>query len=138
MGIGSGIYNIFLIAHIVTATLAFGPLFLYPSLRRNGETATIARMHMRLVFPALAIMWVLGMGLSGLSDQAHKVAHLWISLSIVIWTILMIVSWFLIRPAITDATDAGKSKLAAGTGITHLLLIVSLNLMVFKPGEFGG
>ena len=134
MGIGSNLYNIFLIAHIVTATLAFGPLFLYPGLRRNGETATIARLHMRLVFPALAIMWVLGMGLSGLSDQVFRVADLWISLSIVNWAILMLVSWFLIRPAITDATDAGKSKLAAGTGITHLLLIFGLYLMVFKPG----
>jgi hypothetical protein len=54
------------------------------------------------------------------------------------WAILMIISWFLIKPAITDATDAGKSKLAAGTGITHLLLIFGLYLMVFKPGEFGG
>jgi hypothetical protein len=138
MQIGSNIYNVFLIAHIVTATLAFGPLFLYPRLRRNGETTTIAAMHMRLVFPSLAIMWVLGMGLSGLSGGTHKVAHLWISLSIVNWAILMIISWFLIKPAITDATDAGKSKLAAGTGITHLLLIFGLYLMVFKPGEFGG
>jgi uncharacterized membrane protein len=134
MGYQSTAYNIFLIAHIVTATLAFGPLFLYSGLRRNGETTTIARLHMRLVFPALAAMWVLGMGLAGLSEQLYKVADLWISLSIVNWAILMIVSWFLIRPAITDATDAGKSKLAAGTGITHLLLIVGLYLMVFKPG----
>jgi hypothetical protein len=133
MGTGSDIYRIFLIAHIVTATLAFGPLFLYPGLRRNGETATIARMHMRLVFPALVLMWVLGMGLSGLSDKAHQVADLWISLSIVNWAILLIISWFLIRPAITDETDAGRSKLAAGTGITHLLLIFGLYLMVFQP-----
>jgi len=81
----------------------------------------------------LVLMWVLGMGLSGLSDQVYRVADLWISLSIVNWAILLIISWFLIRPAITDETDAGRSNLAAGTGITHLLLIFGLYLMVFQP-----
>jgi len=46
----------------------------------------------------------------------------------------MLVSWFLIRPAITDPSEKATSMLAAGTGITHLLLVVALWLMVFKPG----
>jgi uncharacterized membrane protein len=134
MGIGSNVYNLFLIAHLVAATVAFGPLFLYPRLHRNGETQTMAALHMRLVFPALALMWVLGMGLAGLSDDVWELSQTWLSLSVVNWVILMAVSWFLIRPAVGDTSADARKKLAMGTGITHLLLVVGLYLMVFKPG----
>jgi hypothetical protein len=134
MGIGSNTYNIFLIAHIVTATLAFGPLFVYPRLHRAGETTAIAWMHTRVIFPALTLMWVLGMGLAGLSDQVWRVSQMWMTLSIINWLALMAVSWFLIRPALSATNDKAKSMLAAGTGVTHLLLVVGLYLMVFKPG----
>lgn len=137
MGIGSTTYNIFLLAHVLTATVAFGPLFFYPALRRNGETVTMARLHMRLAFPALTLMWVLGMGLAGLSDGTFKVATPWITMSIVVWAVLMLVSWFLIRPALGDTDPAAAKKLAAGTGITHLLLVVGLYLMVFQPTLWG-
>lgn len=134
MGYRGDLYNVFLIAHVITAVVAFGPLFVYASLRRAGESATLAKLHMRIVFPALAVLWVLGMGLAGLSDGVIKVADLWISLSIVVWAILMAVSWFLIRPSIGDSSDKSASMLGAGIGITHLGLVVGLYLMVFQPG----
>jgi uncharacterized membrane protein len=127
-------YKIMGVLHILAVVAAFGPLFLYPSLRRAGETATIATMHMRLALPAMALVWVIGMGLAGFSDDAIKVSEPWVAVSIVIWAVLMLVSWFLIRPAITDPSEKATSMLAAGTGITHLLLVVALWLMVFKPG----
>ena len=46
----------------------------------------------------------------------------------------MVVSWFMIRPALTDTSETARGRLASGIGITHLLLIVMLYLMVFKPG----
>ena len=55
-------------------------------------------------------------------------------LSLIGWVILMVVSWFMIRPALTDTSDAARGRLASGVGITHLLLVVMLYLMVFKPG----
>lgn len=137
MGYRGDLYNIFLIAHVITAIAAFGPLFVYPALRRAGESETIARLHMRIVFPSLTALWVLGMGLAGLSDGLIKVAHVWMTLSIVLWAILMAVSWFLIRPAIHGGGDRETSMLGAGIGITHLGLVVGLYLMVFQPG-FGG
>jgi uncharacterized membrane protein len=79
-------------------------------------------------------MWVLGMGLAGLSDDVWELTQTWLSLSIVNWVILMVVSWFLIRPAVSDTSPEAAKKLAMGTGITHLLLVVGLYLMVFKPG----
>ena len=128
-------YQIMGLVHILSAVVAFGPLFLYPGLQRNGETTTVARMHMRLVFPALVVLWVLGMGLAGMSDGAYEVSDTWLALSAVNWVVLMAVSWFLIRPAIGDTGESARSKLAAGIGITHLLLVVGLYLMIFKPGR---
>ena len=52
-------------------------------------------------------MWVLGMGLAGMSEDAYKMSQLWLSLSIVNWVVLVAVSWFLIRPAITDTERVG-------------------------------
>src|SRR5688572_30489898 len=105
-------YEIMGMLHILSAVVAFGPLFLYPGLQRNGETTTIARMHMRLVFPALVLLWVLGMGLAGMSDGILEVSDTWLALSVVNWVVLVAVSWFLIRPAIADTSESARSKLA--------------------------
>ena len=118
--------------HILSAIVAFGPMFLYPGLRKAGETSTIAQMHMRMTFPALIALWVLGMGLTGIAEL--KMSQLWLSLSIVVWVVLIAVSWFLIRPSIADQSEAATKKLSAGVGITHLGLVVGLVLMIWKPG----
>lgn len=139
MGYRGDVYNLFLIAHVITAIVAFGPLFVYPKLRKAGQVSAVAGLHMRVVLPALVALWVLGMGLAGLSDGLIKVADLWMTLSIILWAGLMAVSWFLIRPALNDDGDARDrdrtaSMLSAGVGITHLGLVIGLYLMVFKPG----
>jgi hypothetical protein len=51
-----------------------------------------------------------------------------------VWVALLAISWFLIRPAIADTGEEARSRLAMGTGITHLLMLVALYLMIFKPG----
>jgi hypothetical protein len=126
-------YQILGLLHILTAIVAFGPLFLYPRLQRAGETQAIAALHMRLVFPALVLLWVLGMGLAGVGkyDMAET---WWMTGSILVWLVVLAVSWFLIRPAIKETGETARSKMAAGIGITHLLLVVALYLMIFKPG----
>jgi hypothetical protein len=127
-------YRLMALAHILAAIVAFGPLFLYPSLRKAGETQAIAASHVRMTLPALVLLWVLGMGLAGMSEDAYEMSQLWLALSLVDWAILVAVSWFLIRPAIADRSDTAQARLAAGVGITHLGLVVGLVLMVWKPG----
>ncbi len=127
-------YRLMGLLHIVSVVVAFGPLFLYPSLRRAGATDVVAKMHVRLVLPALVVVWALGMGMVGMSEDAFELTQTWLSLSIAIWVVLMVTSWFLIRPALTDRGESAKSKLAAGVGVNHLLLVVTLYLMLFKPG----
>lgn len=127
-------YRIVGILHIIAAIAAFGPLFVYPSLQRAGASATLAKIHLRLVLPALALSFVLGIGLVGMSDDVFDMSQTWIVLAIIAWVVLIAVSWFLIRPAIEDPSDAARSRMASGVGVTHLLLVVMLYLMVFKPG----
>jgi uncharacterized membrane protein len=134
MGYEGTVYNIFQILHVITAIAAFGPLFVYPRLQRAGQTATVAKLHNSLVIPSLVLVWVLGMGLAGLSDQLIKVADLWMSLSIVVWIALVAISWFMIKPALTDESERARKLLASGIGMSHLLLVVALYLMVFQPG----
>jgi hypothetical protein len=127
-------YRIMGLLHIIAAVAAFGPVLMYPGLKKAGETATLARLHMRVTFPALIVLWVLGMGLAGMSEDAYKVSQTWMALSIVVWAILVVASWLLIRPAITDDSPSAVSKMAAGSGITHLGLVIGLVLMIWKPG----
>lgn len=133
-------YRILGLLHILTAVVAFGPLFLYPGLRKAGETKTMAAMHMKMTFPSLVLLWVFGMGLSGMSKPAgsdellFKMSQTWLVLSILLWIVLVAVSWFLIKPAISDTSEQATSKLAMGTGITHLGLVIGLVLMIWKPG----
>ena len=127
-------YRTMAFLHILSAVIAFGPLFLYPGLRKAGETSTVAQMHMRMTFPALVVLWVLGMGLAGMSEGAYELSQLWLSLSIVVWIVLIVVSWFLIKPSIADRSEAATKKLSAGVGITHLGLVAGLALMIWKPG----
>ena len=108
---------------------------MYPSLQRAGAGATLAKLHLRMSLPALALTGVLGIALVGMSDDVFSMSQTWVVLALIAWVILMVVSWFMIRPAITDSSDAARGRLASGIGISHLLLVVLLYLMVFKPGS---
>jgi hypothetical protein len=120
------------LVHVLSIVAAFGPLFLYPRMQRAGETSAMAALHMKLVFPALILLWVVGMGMAGVNKFA--LAEMWwITITIALWIGSVAVSWFLIRPAISDTSDDAKKKMSMGIGITHLILVISLVLMIFKP-----
>jgi|TARA_R110002110_G_scaffold246434_1_gene462806 hypothetical protein len=120
------------LVHVLSIVAAFGPLFLYPRMQRAGETSAMAALHMKLVFPALILLWVVGMGMAGVNKFA--LAEMWwITITIALWIGSVAVSWFLIRPAIGDTSGDAKKKLSMGIGITHLILVASIVLMIFKP-----
>ena len=126
--------------HIVAVVMAFGPMLVYPTLRRVGDVAALARLHTRFTLPALVAVWVFGMGLAGVSkpdgsdELVYHVSETWLVLALVDWAVLVAVAWFLIRPAIADRNDAATAKFSAGVGITHLGLVIGLVLMIWKPG----
>jgi hypothetical protein len=120
------------LVHVLSIVAAFGPLFLYPRMQRAGETSAMAALHLKFVFPALILLWVVGMGMAGVNKFA--LAEMWwVTITIALWIGSVAVSWFLIRPAISDTSDDAKKKMSMGIGITHLILVASLVLMIFKP-----
>lgn len=127
-------YQVLGLLHIAAAVAAFGPMLVYPTLR-DADPARLAKLHMTISFPALVLLWVFGMGLAGMSEDTFKMSQTWLVLALIDWAILMVVSFFLIRPAITDRSDAARAKFSAGTGITHLGMVVGLVLMIWKPGS---
>ena len=134
---GSTGYNVLSLLHVLTAIMAFGPLFLYPVLQRAGATQQIAKLHLYMVIPSLVAVWVFGMGLVGMSEKVISMSDTWISGALGVWLVALLVSIFLIRPALTETGDSARAKLGAGTGVTHLMLVIGLYFMVFQPG-FGG
>ena len=128
------------VLHIAAVVAAFGPVLVYPTLRKAGDRAALARLHTHIVMPALFLVWILGMGLAGLSepegasDPVFEMSQTWLVLAILDWVLLMAVGWFLIRPAINDPSESAGSKFSAGVGATHLGLVVALVLMIWKPG----
>ena len=110
--------------HVLAAICAFGPLFLYPRMHRAGETQAIAKLHMRFVVPgprrALGARHGHGRDRQvrprrdALGDRRRSSCG---------WSTLL-VSWFLIRPSISDTSEAAGKKMNAGIGVTHLTLIV--------------
>ena len=126
------LYRILYFVHLITAIAAFGPLFLYPRLRRAGETESIAKMHVYFVIPALVLMWVAGMGMAGVG-KISLAGTPFVTSTIVLWLVALVVSWFLIRPAVADTSEQARKTMAMGIGITHLILVISLYLMIFKP-----
>jgi len=127
-------YRFFGLLHILSAIVAFGPLVVYPTLRQADDTARLAKLHMYMSLPALTLTWVFGMGLVGMSKDNFEMSQTWIVVSLLCWVVAMAVSWFLIRPSITDRSEVADKKFSAGVGITHVTLIVVLVMMVFKPG----
>ena len=87
--------------------------------------------------PALVLTWVFGMGLVGMSEDNFEMSQTWIVLSLLGWVAAVAVSWFLIRPSLGDDSESARSKLAAGVGASHLIAVVVLYLMIFKPGADG-
>lgn len=127
-------YQVFGLLHVLTAILAFGPLFVYPRLHRAGATQAIAGLHMKLVIPALFLSWVLGMGLAGIGEWSIG-SNPWMIASILLWAVALAANWFLVRPALSDTSAEATSKLSAGVGVNHLVLVVTLYLMIFQPGQ---
>jgi hypothetical protein len=130
-------YRLLGVLHVLAAVAAFGPLFIYPSMQRAGAGADVAKLHLRLSLPALVLTWVFGMGLVGMSKDNFEMSQTWIVLSLLCWVAAVAVSWFLVRPSLGDGSAAARSKLAAGIGVTHLIAVVVIYLMVFKPGADG-
>ncbi|MCX6510627.1 MAG: hypothetical protein NT081_07435 [Actinobacteria bacterium] len=145
---GNG-YNIVLLLHILAVIVGFAPLWLTPLLVRltaGGDKAAADGLDvsiLRFSLPGIGLAGILGFGLSAMSKQAgstealFKMSQAWISIAVVLWIVLLAVLFFVARPAIKafrDGNAAARGRIMMATGIGHLILVVMLYLMIFKPG----
>jgi len=136
-------YNIVLLLHILAVIIGFSPLWLAPVLIRltaNGDKAAADGLEvsiLRFSLPGIGLAGLLGFGLSAMSDKYYKMSQAWISIAAVLWIVLLAVLFFVARPAIKafrDGDAAARGRIMMATGIGHLILVVMLYLMIFKPG----
>jgi uncharacterized membrane protein len=139
-------YQIVLILHIVLVVVGFGGLFIAPMLRRtDGSQESIAGIVLayvqRIALPSVAVAGILGFGLISMSKDGDidvfKFSQTWVSISILLWIAELLLLWFGVAATekkVMAGDAAAEARLPMFTGISHLLLIVLVYLMVFKPG----
>lgn len=149
-GIGSFPYNLMLLLHILAVIVAFAPSFVWPILRvrlRKQGTSTlpsevgsqIAPTNFLVHGPAVLVAGLLGIFSLLLSDEAYEFSQTWVSTAFVLWFLMLGVLFLGVIPAERKAADAGDTPGADARvnmfgGMLHLLLILMLVDMIWKPG----
>lgn len=140
-------YNVMLFLHILTALVAFAPTFVHPLLanRTKALDATnrgkvfgmIAGDGRRIYAPALILTGLFGFAMQGMSDDVIEVGQTWFWLAIVIWIAMNGVWHALVLPAeraVAAGDETAAKRVDTGGLIITAMLLVTLYLMVFKPG----
>ncbi|WP_104170958.1 DUF2269 family protein [Cryobacterium sp. M23] len=141
--------------HIVSGVFIVGPMAILPmtamrSMRAGeaGQVASLAKSTNLFTLLSLIVVF-LGFGAVGFRDN-DSLASTWIWLSIVLYAVALVLSLFLVVPAMKSVSEllaeqsasgtrvagakvAGYSRVAMGSGIVSLLLVVVVVLMVVKP-----
>jgi uncharacterized membrane protein len=145
--VGSGPYNVFLLLHILAAIVAFAPGFVWPmltsGLRRAGKSLgpeanqVASDFTMKVQGPAAVLAGIFGIGLIGLSDKVWEFSQTWISIALVLWFILLGVVFGLLLPTyrkLAGGDTAAEQRAAMFHGMLHLVLVLMLIVMIWKPG----
>ena len=136
-------YKIVLLIHVLAVIVGFAPLWLTPVMIRltaAGDKAAADGLEvsiLRFSLPGIGLAGILGFGLTGMSEKVFKMSQAWLSIAAVLWVVLLAVLFFVARPAIKafrDGDVAARGRIMMATGIGHLILVVTLYLMIFKPG----
>ena len=136
-------YKIVLLIHVLAVIVGFAPLWLTPVMIRltaAGDKAAADGLEvsiLRFSLPGIGLAGILGFGLAGMSEKYYKMSQAWLSIAAVLWVVLLALLFFVARPAIKafrDGDAAARGRIMMVTGISHLILVVTLYLMIFKPG----
>ena len=136
-------YKIVLLIHVLAVIVGFAPLWLTPVMIRltaAGDKAAADGLEvsiLRFSLPGIGLAGILGFGLAGMSEKYYRMSQTWLSIAAVLWVVLLALLFFVARPAIKafrDGDAAARGRIMMATGISHLILVVMLYLMIFKPG----
>jgi uncharacterized membrane protein len=158
LGVGSNLYDLVLVLHLLAVIIGFGGMFVAEfygaeGARRQGrEGLAVAETTMRVtsLAPTMAVYTVpvLGILLILLSDDAWQFSDTWISLSFLLYIAIIVLAVTVHVPNIrkmielrkgtegVQTTEVERRARTAATvgGVLNLLWIAILFLMVFKPG----
>jgi len=159
MGVDSDLYKLVLVLHILAAIVGFGGMLVAgfygdEARKRPGrEGLAIAETTLKVTgaVPTAAVFAVpiLGILLIFMSDDTWKFSEAWISLSFLLYFVLMGLATGIQVPAIRkmvalrSGADGAQplemqalgKKVAVVGGIVNVLWVIVLFLMVFKPGH---
>ena len=159
MGVDGDLYQFVKVLHILAAIIGFGGTFIagfYGNEARNRpgrEGLAVAETTLKVTgtIPTVAVCAVpiLGILLILMSDDTWKFSEAWISLSFLLYIVLMGLATGIQVPtvrrivALRSGTEGAPSpemqalgkKAATVGGIVNLLWVAILFLMVFKPGS---
>jgi uncharacterized membrane protein len=140
-------FKLFFLLHIFAMIVAFAPTIVWPlvsvRLKKEGKPVgpTIGALAegntVKIHGPALALTGLFGFGLIGMSDKHFEFSQAWVSLAMVLWFGMLGVMFGLMAPAEKKAHTgdaAAEKQLSMFGGILHLLLLLMVIDMVWKPG----
>ena len=156
MGVDGDLYKLVLVLHILAAIIGFGGMFIagfYGNESRKlpgDEGLVVAQATMKVSgqVPTVAVCAVpiLGILLILMSDDVWKFSQAWISLSFLLYFVLMGLATGLQVPTLrkllamraaggnaTQVEALGKRAAVIGA-VVNVLWVITLALMVFKPG----
>jgi uncharacterized membrane protein len=160
--IGSNSYKVMLVLHLFAVVVAFAPAFVWPVVNRNRRiegtkepqdvsglqgdpmpaTAPAGGGVAGIIDPilhggAMVLAGLFGIFLVIMSSDFFKFSQSWISIAFVLWFVMLAVFFAGLVPAqraIREGKVAAESKLAMSYGGMHLVLVLQIIVMVFKPG----
>jgi uncharacterized membrane protein len=162
LGPSSGPYQAMLVLHILAVVVGFGPLFVIGMHATRGRDhggevwAAVSHLHGRMLGMSLYSVYLVplfGFALIGMSNKRYKFSDGWVSAAIALYVIDLLALLLLVRPnqqrldtmardgaqanaqANADGADVEtlERRMAMGTGVNHLLVLVIIWLMVVKP-----
>jgi uncharacterized membrane protein len=140
-------YRFFFLLHILAILVAFAPAFVWPivnaRLRRNGATpgaeigAIIRDSWARIHGPAVVLAGLFGILMIVLSDDVWKFSQTWVSMAFLLWFLMLFIVFGLMpwnERKNAEGDEAADRRSAAFNGILHLLLLLMVIDMIWKPG----
>ena len=149
--------TLLLTLHVVAAVFIVGPMAILPqtALRairaeQRGMVEVLARSTMIFTLISLVVA-VFGFGALGTSPKRYglTITTPWLLTSLILYLVAFAVSMFVVVPALRDAADrlqqspsgsgasttrtADYRRVAIGSGVVSLLLVVVTVLMVWRP-----
>jgi hypothetical protein len=150
--IGDTPYNIMLLLHILAMFVAFAPAFVHPFIdndtrgmpdARQRIFSGIAQRGMRIYGAALIVGGLLGFGVAGMSGKDANdelfisVSDSWVWPSVVLWIAMNGVLHGMIlkgEKAVAAGDESSVKTVALGGQLITVMFLITLYLMVFKPG----